>query len=302
MTIAELSRQLIVTEEIMKKEQNPLMIEKSFARTKPKGKDRDSKKKSVIKGPKVENGSTCGMSKAKGTRVKEKYFHYSMIGHWKRNCPDLLSRKRTSGMIESLVSEVSFATGTSESWCVDFGATNHTCNTLQELQVTRRISGGEIITNLGLEAKANAVTVGVREQKVLIGTDAVLLKEDYMIDRKSLEKAIPEELEQDPCNYDEAINDIDSGSWQDAMKAKMESMYSNQVNTSVIWVCGSRVVVDTVVLEAFVVLGYATVLQVEVAAVAAVPEAVVDLAAVVSKAALPLVVVGLCFSHPALAS
>ena len=60
MTIAELSRQLIVTKEFMKKELNPLMIEKSFARTKPKGKDQDSKKKSVIKGPKVENCSTCG--------------------------------------------------------------------------------------------------------------------------------------------------------------------------------------------------------------------------------------------------
>ena len=47
-------------------------------------------------------------------------------------------------MIESLVSEVSFATGTSKSWCIDFGATNHICNTLQELQVTRGISGGEI--------------------------------------------------------------------------------------------------------------------------------------------------------------
>ena len=46
-------------------------------------------------------------------------------------------------------------------------------------------------------------------------------------------EAILEELEQDPCNYDEAINDIDSGSWQDAMKAEMESMYSNQVWTLV---------------------------------------------------------------------
>ena len=64
-------------------------------------------------------------------------------------------------MIESLVSEVSFATGTSESWSVDSGATNHICNTLQELQVTRRISGEEIIVNLGLEAKADAVSVGV---------------------------------------------------------------------------------------------------------------------------------------------
>ena len=40
MTIAELSRQLIVTEEIMKKEQNPLITEKSFARTKPKERQR----------------------------------------------------------------------------------------------------------------------------------------------------------------------------------------------------------------------------------------------------------------------
>lgn len=34
-----------------------------------------------------------------------------MTGHWKRNCPDFLSKKKTSGMIELLVSEVSFATG-----------------------------------------------------------------------------------------------------------------------------------------------------------------------------------------------
>ena len=108
-----------------------------------------------------------------------------------------------------------------------------------------------------------------REQKVLVSTNAVFLEEDYMIDRKSLEKVIleeiqensipnpsmteleenppipnpvvtpvprrsgrivrppdrfsflgesyetiSEELEQDPCNYNEAINDIDSGCWQ----------------------------------------------------------------------------------------
>ena len=117
---------------------------------------------------------------------------------------------------------------------------------------------------------------------MLIGTNAVFLEEDYMIDWKSLEKVIleeiqeksipnptlieleenppthnpvvtpvprrsgriirppdrfsflwesyetiPEELEQDPSNYDEAINDIDLGGWQNAMKAEMESMYSS---------------------------------------------------------------------------
>ena len=123
---------------------------------------------------------------------------------------------------------------------------------------------------------------------MLVSTNAVFLEEDYMIDRKSLEnvileeiqeksipnptiaeleenppipnpvvtpvpyrsgrivrppdrfsflgesyEAIPEELEQDPCNYEEAINDKDSGSWQDAMKAEMESIHSNRVWTLV---------------------------------------------------------------------
>ena len=40
---------------------------------------------------------------------------------------------------------------------------------------------------------------------------------------------ILEEHEQYPCNYDEAINDMNLGRWQDAMKAEMESIYSNQV-------------------------------------------------------------------------
>ncbi|XXG72907.1 hypothetical protein AAC387_Pa07g1901 [Persea americana] len=44
-------------------------------------------------------------------------------------------------------------------------------------------------------------------------------------------KTIPEELEEAPCNYNEAINDIDSRCWKEVMKAEMESMYSNQVWT-----------------------------------------------------------------------
>ncbi|XXG73024.1 hypothetical protein AAC387_Pa07g2006 [Persea americana] len=46
-------------------------------------------------------------------------------------------------------------------------------------------------------------------------------------------ETIPEELEEAPCNYNEAINDIDSGRWKEAMKAKMESMCSNQFWTLV---------------------------------------------------------------------
>ncbi|XXG53381.1 hypothetical protein AAC387_Pa03g1479 [Persea americana] len=150
-------------------------------------------------------------------------------------------------------------------------------------------SKSEVCTFVGYPKGTKRWTFyNLREQKVLVSTNAVFLEEDYMIDQKSLEKVIleeiheksipnptmtkleenppipnlvvtpvprrsgrivrppdrfsflgesyetiPEELEQDPCNYNEAINDIDSGRWQEAMKAKMESMYSNQVWTFV---------------------------------------------------------------------
>jgi len=43
------------------------------------------------------------VAKAKGTGKKGKCFYYGKTGHWKRNCPDFLSKKKTTGMIESLV-------------------------------------------------------------------------------------------------------------------------------------------------------------------------------------------------------
>ena len=130
LTLAEPSSQLVATKGIMKKRLIARVTEKSDARSKPKGKGRKGKKKSVPKGPKAKNGPNGGVVKAKGSGTIGKCFRCGKTGHWKRNCPDFLSKKKTSGIIESLVSEVSFATGTSESWCVDSGATNHICNSL----------------------------------------------------------------------------------------------------------------------------------------------------------------------------
>ena len=42
-------------------------------------------------------------------------------------------------------------------------------------------------------------------------------------------EAISEEAESDPYAYEEAINDIDAHHWVQAMKSKLDSMYSNQV-------------------------------------------------------------------------
>ena len=44
---------------------------------------------------------------------------------------------------------------------------------------------------------------------------------------------IPIELETDPCNYNEVVQDKDATLWQRAMNTEMECMYSNQVWTLV---------------------------------------------------------------------
>ena len=40
---------------------------------------------------------------------------------------------------------------------------------------------------------------------------------------------IPDELDTDPCNYDEALKDKNAELWKKVMKSEMQSMYSNQV-------------------------------------------------------------------------
>ena len=92
LTLAELSSQLVAVESIINKP-SVNTIEKSYARSKPKGKGRKGKKKSVSRGQRVENGPSGGVAKAnkgKGAKPKGKCFHCGMIEHWKRNYPDFL--------------------------------------------------------------------------------------------------------------------------------------------------------------------------------------------------------------------
>ena len=46
-------------------------------------------------------------------------------------------------------------------WCVDTGATNHVCNSLQGFQETRRLAKGEIDLLMGDTSRVAAVAVGV---------------------------------------------------------------------------------------------------------------------------------------------
>ena len=64
-------------------------------------------------------------------------------------------------MIESQVVEVSFITDTSNTWCIDFGSTNHICNTLQGFRSIRQCRNGEIKLTLASNATISAVAIRV---------------------------------------------------------------------------------------------------------------------------------------------
>ena len=64
-------------------------------------------------------------------------------------------------MIESQVVEVSFITDTSNTWCIDSGATNHICNTLQGFRSTRQCRDVEIKLTLASNATISLVVIGV---------------------------------------------------------------------------------------------------------------------------------------------
>ncbi|KAK4397684.1 hypothetical protein Sango_1243900 [Sesamum angolense] len=56
------------------------------------------------------------------------------------------------------------------------------------------------------------------EQKVFVSRNAVFLK-----------RGMTGQLDNDPKTYEEAMSDIDSGKWLEAMKSEIDSMSSNQV-------------------------------------------------------------------------
>ena len=64
-------------------------------------------------------------------------------------------------MIESYIIEVSFIMDTSNNWCIDSGATNHICNSLQVFRSTRKCSDGKVMLTLGSSATVSAIAIGV---------------------------------------------------------------------------------------------------------------------------------------------
>ena len=72
---------------------------------------------------------------------------------------------------------------TTGTWCVDTGATNHVCNSLQGFQETRRLADGEICLWLGDTTKVAAKAVG--EVSLRFGGHKLLVIKDCLFYLKS---------------------------------------------------------------------------------------------------------------------
>ena len=137
----------------------------SSSRSMPKAKK--EKNKTGTSGPSVGPVPKIAKSKGKGKgKGKEggcgrgNCFYYGEKDHWKRNYPEYWAT-RVQCMIESHVMKVSFITDTSNSWCINSGATNHICNSLQLFRSTKKCCDGKVMMTLGSSATISVVAIGV---------------------------------------------------------------------------------------------------------------------------------------------
>ncbi|KAA0056663.1 gag/pol protein [Cucumis melo var. makuwa] len=155
-----------------------------------KNKDGPSKPKPQIK--KKEKGRTPKQNKGKKAAEKGKCYHCSQKGHWLRNCPKYLAKKKAEkemqGKYDLLVVETCLVEYENSTWILDLGATGHICFSFQENSSWKRLSEGEITLKVGTEEMVSAEAVG--DLKLYFGNRYVILKNVlydhvYLIHHKS---------------------------------------------------------------------------------------------------------------------
>ncbi|KAL0319550.1 UNVERIFIED_CONTAM: hypothetical protein Sradi_5216500 [Sesamum radiatum] len=115
-------------------------------------------------------GKVGGSQRSKANDV---CMHCQEKGHWKRECPQLLSNP---GMFVVEVNMIS----NSASWVLDTGCGAHICNDLQVLQRSRKLSKDEMILRLG-DGKAVAAEAVGSLHLVVISHIRIDLRDVYFV-------------------------------------------------------------------------------------------------------------------------
>ncbi|KAL0453561.1 UNVERIFIED_CONTAM: hypothetical protein Slati_1334200 [Sesamum latifolium] len=184
-SIHELINMLVQYEATTHKSEPAILVgEASTSKAKGKGAKRWKRKKG--KGTAVTTTASTGGAppaapKGKGkekvggsqrSKANDVCMHCQGKGHWKRECPQLLSNP---GMFVIEINMIS----NSASWVLDTGCGAHICNDLQVLERSRKLSKDEMILRLGdgkavaTEAVGSLRLVGNMTKKPFVGQSAI---------------------------------------------------------------------------------------------------------------------------------
>ncbi|KAL0402205.1 UNVERIFIED_CONTAM: hypothetical protein Slati_4250400 [Sesamum latifolium] len=157
---------MLVQYEAMTHKSEPAVLVGEALTSKAKGKGARRWKRKKGKGTTVTATASTGSAppaapkgKGKGrlgvlsSRGQMMCIHFHGKGHWKRECPQLLSHP---GMFVVEINMIS----NSASWVLDTGCGAHICNDLQVLQRSRKLSKDEMILRLGDGKAVAAEAVG----------------------------------------------------------------------------------------------------------------------------------------------
>ncbi|KAL0420512.1 UNVERIFIED_CONTAM: hypothetical protein Slati_3074100 [Sesamum latifolium] len=181
-SIHELINMLVQYEATTHKSEPAVLIENTST-SKAKGKRARCWKRKNGKGQAVAATAGAGGAPAAPTRKGKGKVGFSAIeandvcmhcqekGHWKRECPQLLSNP---GMFVIEVNMISNAA----SWVLDTGCGAHICNDLQVLERSRKLSKDEMVLRLG-DGKAIAAEVVGSLSLVISDHIRIILKDCF---------------------------------------------------------------------------------------------------------------------------
>ena len=102
------------------------------------------------------------------------------------------------------------------------------CRDFELEEISEDIPSDPVLRDSQPELETPTLPTPVSRQMPQRSGSSIMAPERYMYLGDVFE-AVSETRIEDPTRYEEAMTDVDSCLWQTAMKAEMESMYSNQV-------------------------------------------------------------------------